>query len=78
VTSISTLVDPDLWGQGISAATKTAVSMHLAAAAVESFHASIRADNARSMRAIVKVPGIQFVGTEAEGEYPWRHYRWPR
>ncbi|WP_063128704.1 hypothetical protein [Nocardia fusca] len=78
VMSISTLVDPARWGQGISVATKTAVTRHPEAAAVESFHTSIRADNARSVKAILKVPGIQYVGTGAEDGHLWRHYRWPR
>jgi hypothetical protein len=44
---------------------------------VKGFHASIRAEDARSVKAILKVPGIQYVGTGAEDGCPWRHYRWP-
>ncbi|WP_156052420.1 hypothetical protein [Nocardia carnea] len=51
---------------------------HPAAADVASFHAGIRADNQRSVAAILKVAGVEFVGTAAKDVYLWRHYRWPR
>ncbi|MGW4771536.1 hypothetical protein ACWEO2_26245 [Nocardia sp. NPDC004278] len=73
----STLVAPESWGRGVSAAAKAAVMAHPVAAAVESFHVSIRGDNTRSVKAILKIPGVQFVGTSAEDVHPWRHYRWP-
>ncbi|WP_280423158.1 hypothetical protein [Nocardia carnea] len=73
-----TLVDPSLWGQGLSRGVKTIVKSHPAAADVASFHAGIRADNQRSVAAILKVAGVEFLGAAAEDGYLWRHYRWPR
>lgn len=78
ILSISTLVDPSLWGRGVSAAAKAAVMAHPTTQEVASFHACIRADNFRSVAAILKVTGIEFLGTEADRGYLWHHYRWPR
>ncbi|MFE3281299.1 GNAT family N-acetyltransferase [Nocardia sp. NPDC059239] len=74
----ATLVDPELWGRGYATAAKMAACDHPAAARAEAFHACIRADNERSLKAISKIPGIQLVGTAAEEGHRWRHFRWHR
>ncbi|MFF0501967.1 GNAT family N-acetyltransferase [Nocardia aobensis] len=74
--SFSTLVDPELWGNGYATTAKIAGAQHPSAAFAETFHASIRADNTRSLRAIAKVPGAQLIGTAGEGGYEWKHFHW--
>ncbi|WP_338767892.1 hypothetical protein V7968_02505 [Nocardia vulneris] len=74
--SFSTLVDPELWGRGYAGAAKLAACGHPVAAAAEAFHVCIRDDNARSVSAIVKLTGIDYIGTSVDDGHQWRHFRW--
>ncbi|MGW5456242.1 hypothetical protein [Nocardia sp. NPDC003979] len=74
--SFSTLVDPALWGRGYAGAAKVAACEQPIVAAAEAFHVCIRDDNTRSLSAIVKVTGIEDIGTSIEDGHRWRHFRW--
>ncbi|WP_157125017.1 hypothetical protein [Nocardia pseudovaccinii] len=74
--SFSTLVDPELWGRGYAGAAKMAACEQPTAAAAEAFHVCIRDDNARSLSAIVKLTGIEDIGTSVDDGHHGRHFRW--
>lgn len=76
--SFATLVDPELWGHGYSTAAKMVACDHPAAACADDFHACIRDDNERSLKAISKIPGVHLIGTAVEDGHQWRHFRWHR
>lgn len=74
--SFSTLVDPELWGNGYSTAAKLAAIDHPVAVHARSFHAEVRADNERSLTAMAKIPGVQMIGTSVAHGHQWLHFRW--